>query len=1156
MTAFTYTKEQLAELQKESRQKLVDLCAEVKTNGLFMEDGVLKIYPILIPGWHQVDYPTASHGVNADKTAVPGPGWLVLFPSYILMAAFDTIRLYMGKQLEPGQNPDPQDPGTLIKTTIVPQDHNNENVPSFIPAAAIERPGIHLMWYTVERSSGQPLERSEEITVWFKPTYPDSLDPTGNTSERVPLEAPQLPAIIDEAMVEAGFEVKVPAWSVMAAGDVIALTIGNQIVEYILKREEVGKDIGIFVSSAILKLIGPADPLLVSYKIRDQVHNSSLTSKTGEGKLVPDITFLEPPSVPGSVDNVLKIDDLNGESMAVEVFVDRADAITGDEVECFLYNPKTGLTESQGLKNYIRGIVTFKVPYETVKQAAPATIELYYERIRVVAGVEERTPSYSYYLELIGEKYRAPAPFAPQAQGAVFSQDLEEIVVYAGPGITGLEIGDKVTLTCLSTSASGTTRLQTYERFVTQAMVIPGVGRVVPFNVEVKHFPTYPNGSVTLSYTVTGDKHATPLESYVRRLRIAQVKNILDVIDVFKDANGVLDPMDIPFGTPAICPAMAHTRIGDTVHLEVWKPGNGLDSQDVLVFTDSLPIAAANVSQDIEFRLTYELINQLLNHIIRVDWCIERPRELPLTAPELVLRIGAKALVLPPAALVQASPDKTVNPLDTQKIATVKVTYAGMDPTHRVTLFVKGREGFGSPVIATLQGSTTGTLTFQVPLTAIPANMGTFISFWYVVTQEGIHDQSSLATKYEVKPIPNEDINYPRVSVAQAPDNKVLNLNNFQGDAQWKLIPWLFIAVGTRMRVALSGQKSDGSEYVIMLFDGVITANHVAQGLSGVIAREQLKLFKDGTRIYLMAIPNFSDRKGADTFFPMCELTIKTVIQAQPVITQLFDNQPPATGSIPNNARCDDPTPLFVGTGTPGSTVRLFNNNNWIGDAIADTNGIWRREVNVGWGTHRLTAKTPDGTKVSNTWVVTVAPDLQFGSDVTLQLSSHLLVQGGIQPPSPPPGTLYNRSATGGTGSYTYNSSNPNVAKLINANGTVAATGNGTTTITVTDQGGQSASYRLTVTGIRYVGLLQNVGWAPNEQHWRPSCLTAAQFQTFWQIYSSAGNIPAYLGWPAGTYYTSTNNDYVHGVSWAFSFTNGTYFEIVTNTYRPTIQFR
>lgn len=972
MTAlFRYTQEQLDALQEESPQQRGDSFAEVRSGGLFTENGTLRIFPILIPGWHEVDYPEASHGVNADQTAEPGPGWWVLHPSYFAMAAFDTIRLYMGKWLEPGQRPDPADRGTLIKTTIVPESHNNEDILSFIPESFIERPGIHRMWYTVERTSGQALERSEEITVWFKPTFPDSLDPAGNTSERVPLEAPRFPAIIDEAMVEVGIDVTIPAWPIMTVGDVITLMFGNQIIEYTLKSEQVGQSIEIFVSSAILKLIGPADPLLASYKIRDQVHNSSLTSKVGVGALVPDTTYLEAPSVPLTNDDVLAIDDLGGAAMDVDILVRRADAVAGDKVVLTLYDATTGFTETYGPLDYKAGVVTFKIAFELVSRLAPTTIKLSYQRIRVVAGSEVRTPSYPYSPRLIGEKYRAPAPTVPQAHGAVLSPDLAETVVYAGPGIEGLAVGDKVTLTCLSTSAGGTTRLQTYERFVTQSMVIPGVGIVVPFDWETTHLDTYQNGSVKLSYRVTGIGHATPLESYDSRLRIAQVTNTLGVVDVGKDENGILDPKDIPFGTPAICPATAHTRVGDTVHLEVWTRDD-----DTLVFMDSLPVTADNVGKDLEFRLPLELIKPLLNRVISVDWFIARPRELPLTAPELVLRIGSKALVLPPPELVQASPGNIINPQNTLQNATVKVSYIGMNISHRVTLFVEGREGFGTPILATLQGSVSGTLIFILPLTAVPANMGTFMSCRYVVTQEGIPDQSSTVIRYTVNSLPNADINYPRMSIAQAPDHKVLNLNNFTGDAHWTLIAWLFNAVGTRMRVALSGQKSDGSEYVIMLFDGVITANHVNAGLSGVIGREQLKLFKDGMQVFGLSVANFSDKGGVDTFFPMRELTIKSQMLARPMITQLIDNQGSITGQVKNGGTCDDSTPALVGTATPNSSVNLFNGATPLGSAVADANGIWRKEVTVGLGRHSLIAKTPDGQQISVPWNVTVQADL------------------------------------------------------------------------------------------------------------------------------------------------------------------------------------
>ncbi|WP_339449158.1 hypothetical protein [Pseudomonas sp. EA_5y_Pfl2_R50] len=976
MTAlFIYTPEQLAALQAESPQQRVDPFVDIKSAGLFTENGALKLFPILIPGWHSVDFPQALFGVGADETAGTGMGWWVLIPSYLLMEASDTVRLYRGKRLAPNESPDPDEPGTLIKTLVVPVNHDNQNIVGSIALNLLDGPGIYSMWYTVERVSGSTPEPSNRITVWFKPTFPDSLDPSGNSRERIPLEAPRFPALIDKDMVEAGVDFIIPFWPVMTAGDELELNIAGQVINYTIKPEEIGQDIVLTVNAATLKLIGHADPLLVSYRITDQVHNISLPSKVGAGRLDPDTSYLEAPSVPKSVDDILAVDDLAGAPMEVDVLVRRADAIVGDKVELSVEDVASGYREVFGPLDYKAGVVTFRVPFARVKKLAPTTLDLSYQRIRMVSGSEIRTPSYPYSPRLIGEQYRAPAPTAPEARGAVFAPELESTVIYAGPGIEGIAIGDTVTLTCLSTSAGGTTRLQTYERAVTRSMDIPGVGVVVPFNIETAHFASYPNGSIAIDYQVTGDDHDQALRSFTRQLRIGRTEDVLSAVEVDKSSMGVLDPKDIPFGAPALCRAAAHTQIGDTVHLEVWRLGNSLDPQDHPVFFDSLPVGAGNVGKDIEFRLALELIQPLLNRVVFVDWYIERPRALPLTAPELALRIGAKALLLPAPELMQTSAGNRVNPLDTLKNATVSVRYGGMAPSHRVTLFAKGRDGFGSPALTTLQGSASGTLLFNLPPTAIPANIGTYMSFWYVVTQEGIQDQTSGVARYDVTPVANPQINYPRMSIAEAPDHRVFNLNNFRGDAHWSLVPWLFIAVGTRMRVALSGQKEDGSEFVISLFDGVITANHVSSGLSGVIARAQLKLFKDGTQVFGLSVANFSDRGGADTFFPMRELTIKTEMLARPVITQLIDNQGGITGPVRNGGTCDDTMPSLVGSATPYSTIRLFNGQVFLRSVEVDVDGIWRADVSVGNGRHNLTAQTADGKQVSPVWSVTVQPD-------------------------------------------------------------------------------------------------------------------------------------------------------------------------------------
>jgi|GEM_PF-4777053 len=95
----------------------------------------------------------------------------------------------------------------------------------------------------------------------------------------------------------------------------------------------------------------------------------------------------------------------------------------------------------------------------------------------------------------------------------------------------------------------------------------------------------------------------------------------------------------------------------------------------------------------------------------------------------------------------------------------------------------------------------------------------------------------------------------------------------------------------------------------------------------------------------------------------------------------------------------------------------------------------------------------------------TVAPPslLTAGDDLQLSVEPYF-VAVGVPPDSPPPQAQRERAATGGTPPYTYESSNRYVA-AVDASGRVTATGNGLTSIKVTDAKGETASFNLTVTG-------------------------------------------------------------------------------------------
>ena len=416
-----------------------------------------------------------------------------------------------------------------------------------------------------------------------------------------------------------------------------------------------------------------------------------------------------------------------------------------------------------------------------------------------------------------------------------------------------------------------------------------------------------------------------------------------------------------------------------------------------------------DIEQPIVFSIPSEYIDRFESSPLTVLYKIENPDQVAVQSESLQITIGAAA-ELPAPVLIQASADNRVQPLDTRQVATVRVTDPSMTANKTYTLTVRGRQGFGSPVIASQVGNIGGELLFNLPLTAIPANIGNFIKISCTRAESGKPDQPSGVSRYEVLGVANPDINYPRMAIREAAAGQVLNLNSFSGDANWTLAPYLFIAVGTRLRVALSGNDSN---HVIMLFDGVITASHVRDGLSGTINREQLKLFKDGTQVSGLSIVNYSDTGGVDTFLPMLELTIITLVLTRPAILQLTDNQGAITGPVNNGGACDAQSPQLRGSASPDSKVHLFNGNYQVAVFTADRSGIWVGTVNLGNGRHTLTAKTPDGRQVSGAWTVTIRPDLYDATTFLAGLNGWSIGSAGVR------GELVPHRGSGGFWNYT-----------------------------------------------------------------------------------------------------------------------------------------
>lgn len=87
------------------------------------------------------------------------------------------------------------------------------------------------------------------------------------------------------------------------------------------------------------------------------------------------------------------------------------------------------------------------------------------------------------------------------------------------------------------------------------------------------------------------------------------------------------------------------------------------------------------------------------------------------------------------------------------------------------------------------------------------------------------------------------------------------------------------------------------------------------------------------------AAGNISDNSNSISF------TVNNTKLTLPQVTDIQDNVGIFTGSLTNGSVTDDTTPTLSGTGTPGSTVLIFDGNNPVAIATATVAangfGVW-----------------------------------------------------------------------------------------------------------------------------------------------------------------------------------------------------------------------
>lgn len=255
---------------------------------------------------------------------------------------------------------------------------------------------------------------------------------------------------------------------------------------------------------------------------------------------------------------------------------------------------------------------------------------------------------------------------------------------------------------------------------------------------------------------------------------------------------------------------------------------------------------------------------------------------------------------------------------------------------------------------------------------------------------------------------------------------------------------------------------------------------------------------------------------------------------AAPVITAVTNSE----GSLSNPATTSDPLLTLSGAASASEVVVILKNGKIIASASAP-GGFWSISLIADSDPAENSFTARVGTELSRPWIITIEQVDELLIDSSLMILDGKLIHGwDLEPTTPPVHTSQERTAIGGVPPYTYGSSNATVAYVKPSTGLVFSVGNGSATITVTDQRGSLTSYPVTVSNVLQIfttNLTALYQTCANQAASRGGhILTLQEWREFFYAYR-----PNHTGIPSEWCWTSTPSDLMPGTTWLFGPDNG-----------------
>ena len=192
--------------------------------------------------------------------------------------------------------------------------------------------------------------------------------------------------------------------------------------------------------------------------------------------------------------------------------------------------------------------------------------------------------------------------------------------------------------------------------------------------------------------------------------------------------------------------------------------------------------------------------------------------------PTTTYTLVTQALDLPLPVLINATgtgANVTYAPLQGVNGAKVRVSYPDMSTSDSIRLIMVGTSGAGSPTIAPKPGETDKTVEFDIPASAIAANIGNSnqsFTLKYEVTRAGQVSPSGTVT-VTVTPLPTSELTKTTIQINQA-SGTTLDLSAITSGATVRIGSWPFISNGCPVWLEIKGTKMDGTPASLTVWNG------------------------------------------------------------------------------------------------------------------------------------------------------------------------------------------------------------------------------------------------------------------------------------------------------------------------------------------------